>query len=163
VASDTSLEQLNDLIQAAFGWLGGHLWVFTTASEEFGPADAELGFRDAARPTLATVVPRAGDRLRYTYDFGDDWQHDIVVEQVAAADPAAAYPRCLGGRRAAPPDDCGGIGAYEELLEALADPGEPDHAERLEWLGDRLPMGWDPAAFDGAGTDAALRAVVERR
>ena len=61
------------------------------------------------------------------------------------------------------PDDCGGIGAYEELLEALADPGDPDHAERLEWLGDRLPMGWDPAAFDGAGTDAALRAVVERR
>jgi len=163
VASDTSLEQLNDLIQAAFGWLGGHFWVFTTANDEFGPADAELGFRDAARPTLATVVPRAGDRLRYTYDFGDDWQHDIVVEQVAAADPAAAYPRCLGGRRAAPPDDCGGIGAYEELLEALADPGDPDHAERLEWLGDRLPMGWDPAAFDGAGTDAALRAVVKRR
>ena len=105
--SDTSLEQLNDLIQAAFGWLGGHLWVFTTADDDFGPADAELGFRDAARPTLATVVPRAGDRLRYTYDFGDDWQHDIVVEQVATADPAAAYPRCLGGRRAAPPTAAG--------------------------------------------------------
>ena len=160
VASDTSLEQLNDLIQAAFGWLGGHLWVFTTANDEFGPADAELGFRDAARPTLATVVPRAGDRLRYTYDFGDDWQHDIVVEQVAAADAAAAYPRCLGGRRAAPPDDCGGIGAYEELLEALADPGNPDHAERIQWLSDRLPMEWDPASFDRAAIDAALLAVV---
>ena len=124
VASDTSLEQLNDLIQAAFGWLGGQLWVFTTANDEFGPADAELGFRDAARPTIATVVPRAGDRLRYTYDFGDDWQHDIVVEQVAAADATATYPRCLGGRRAAPPDDCGGIGAYEELLEATHRSGQ---------------------------------------
>ena len=110
VASDTSLEQLNDLIQAAFGWLGGHLWVFTTANDEFGPADAELGFRDAARPTIATVVPRAGDRLRYTYDFGDDWQHDIVVEQVAAADAAATYPRCLVGDGPRHPTTAAGSG-----------------------------------------------------
>jgi hypothetical protein len=160
VASDTSLEQLNDLIQAAFGWLGGHLWVFTTANDEFGPADAELGFRDAARPTIAMVVPRAGDRLRYIYDFGDDWQHNIVVEQVAAADATATYPRCLDGRRAAPPDDCGGIGAYEELLEALADPGNPDHAERTQWLGDRVPIEWNPASFDRAAIDSALLAVA---
>jgi hypothetical protein len=163
VVSDTSLEQLNDLIQGAFGWLGGHLWVFSTADDEFGPADAELDFRDAARTTIATVARRAGDRLRYTYDFGDDWQHEIVVEQVAAADPAATYPHCLGGRRAAPPDDCGGIGAYEQLLEALADPGDPDHAERIEWLGDRLPIEWDPAAFDRAAIDAALLAVSSGR
>lgn len=87
-------------------------------------------------------------------------QHDIVVEQVAAANATATYPRCLCGRRAAPPDDCGGIGAYEELLEALADPGDPDHAERLEWLDDRLPMEWDPASFDRAAIDAALLAVA---
>jgi hypothetical protein len=162
VASDVSLEQLNDLIQAAFRWLGGHLWVFTTDIGEFGQPDPELGHLDAARWTLAQVAPRAGDRLRYTYDFGDDWEHQIVVEQVTAADPAVTYPRCLAGRRAAPPDDCGGIWDYQDLLDVLADPDHPDYAERMEWFGLQSPNDWDPAAFDRAAIDAALARASTR-
>jgi Plasmid pRiA4b ORF-3-like protein len=161
VASDVPLEQLNNIVQASFGWLGGHLWVFTTADGEYGLPDPELGHLDAARRTLAAVAPRPGDRLRYTYDFGDDWEHEIVVEQVADAGPGTMYPRCLGGRRAAPPDDCGGLWGYQLLLEALADPTHPEHAERMEWLGLETPDDWDPAAFDRARIDAVLAQVAD--
>ncbi|MDN5759987.1 MAG: plasmid pRiA4b ORF-3 family protein [Tomitella sp.] len=156
MASDITLDQLHATIQAAFGWLGGHLWVFTTAEGEYGLPDPELGHVDAAGRTLVAVAPRPGDRLRYTYDFGDDWEHEILVEDVTGAEPGVAYPRCLTGRRAAPPDDCGGIWGYQDLLEALADPAHPEHAERLEWLGLYSAGDLDPSRFDRVRVDAAL-------
>lgn len=156
VASDITLDRLHVTIQAAFGWLGGHLWVFTTGAGEFGLPDPELGHADAARRTLAAVAPRPGDRLRYTYDFGDDWEHEILVEDVPFAEPGVAYPRCPAGRRAAPPDDCGGVWGYQDLLQVLADPAHPEHAERLEWLGLDSACGLDPARFDRADIDATL-------
>jgi hypothetical protein len=74
--------------------------------------------------------------------------HDIVVEEVAAAEPGMAYPRCIAGRRAAPPEDCGGIWGYQYLLEILADPDHPEHRDRLEWLGVDSAAEVDAALFD---------------
>jgi Plasmid pRiA4b ORF-3-like protein len=156
VPADVSLARLHEVIQAAFGWHGGHMHVFETPYGDFGHADRELGHRAEAPVTLEQVAPQAKDKIRYTYDFGDDWVHEIVVEKVLDRDPAPAYPRCTGGRRAAPPDDCGGIWGYEELVEILADPRRPEHRERLEWLGLGEASQFDPAVFDVDEVNGAL-------
>jgi hypothetical protein len=148
VPADVSLAGLHDVIQAAFGWHGGHMHVFETPFGDFGRADRELGHRAEAPVTLEQVTAQAKDKIRYTYDFGDDWAHEIVVEKILDRDPALTYPRCTGGRRAAPPDDCGGIWGYQELVEVLADPNHPEHEERLDWLELNDASQFDPAAFD---------------
>lgn len=148
VPSDCTLRRLHGVIQAAFGWEDYHLWVFEVAGEQYGVADRELEVRSAAAKRLSQVAPGAGDRLRYTYDFGDDWGHDIVVEAVGDAEPGAAYPRCLAGRRACPPEDCGGMWGYDDLLEILADPAHKEHEDRMEWLGLTSAAEFDPDAFN---------------
>jgi hypothetical protein len=149
VPADTSLADLHDIIQVAFGWENSHLHVFETAYGSFGIADRELGHRAEGPVTLEQVAPGAGDRLQYTYDFGDDWTHEIEVEKVLDRQPVA-YPRCTGGRRAAPPEDCGGIWGYAELVDVLADPGHPEHDDRLDWLGLDSAADFQPARFDAA-------------
>ena len=128
---------------------------FETPYGSFGVADAELGHRAEAPVTLEQVAPAVNSRLCYTYDFGDDWEHDIVVEKVLDRGDAVVYPRCTGGRRAAPPDDCGGVWGYAELVEILSDPDHPEHEDRLEWLG-LDDAGFDPDRFDANAVTRAL-------
>ncbi|MFC7279465.1 plasmid pRiA4b ORF-3 family protein [Paractinoplanes rhizophilus] len=153
--ADTSLARLHDIIQTAFGWEDAHMHVFETAYGDFGIADRELGHRSEAPVTLEQVAPAAGDKFHYTYDFGDSWSHEITVEKVLDR-AAVPYPRCTGGRRAAPPEDCGGVWGYDELVEILADPTHPEHEERLEWLGLESAAEFDPAHFDAAAITRAL-------
>ncbi|MEU8258751.1 plasmid pRiA4b ORF-3 family protein [Micromonospora inaquosa] len=153
--ADTSLADLHDIIQVAFGWNDSHLHVFETAYGDFRVADRELGYRAEGPVTLEQVAPAVGDRFNYTYDFGDSWDHEIVVEKVLSRQPIA-YPRCTGGRRAAPPDDCGGIWGYAELVEVLNDPGHPEHDDRLEWLGLASATDFQPARFDATEITRAL-------
>jgi hypothetical protein len=159
VPADISLARLHATILAAFGWHGGHMHVFETAYGDFGGADRELGHRADVAVTLEQVAPQVKDKIRYTYDFGDDWVHDIVVEKVLDPDPSTAYPRCTGGKRAAPPDDCGGIWGYEELVEVLADPAHPQHEERLQWLGLAEASQFTPDAFDVETVNCRLGAL----
>jgi Plasmid pRiA4b ORF-3-like protein len=159
VPADISLARLHATIGAAFGWHGGHMHVFETAYGDFGRADRELGHRADGSVTLEQVAPQVKDKIRYTYDFGDDWVHDIVVEKVLDPDPSRAYPRCTGGKRAAPPDDCGGIWGYEELVEVLADPAHPEHSERLQWLGLADASQFVPDAFDVEAVNSRLGAL----
>lgn len=156
VPGDVSLARLHATILAAFDWDGGHMHVFETAYGDFGRADRELGHRADGSVTLEQVAPGVKDKVRYTYDLGDDWVHDIAVEKVLAPDPAMAYPRCTGGKRAAPPDDCGGIWGYEELVEVLADPAHPEHEEQLEWLGLADASEFAPEAFDVEAVNSRL-------
>lgn len=99
---------------------------------------------------LHEVVPQVGDQLTYTYDFGDDWRHRLVVEDLL---PPQRTASCLSGGRAGPPEDSGGPWGYEELLAAIRDPRHPEHKERLEWLDGPI----DPERFDLAAVDAAVR------
>ncbi len=145
--ADTGLAKLHGIVQMAFGWEDAHMHVFETAYGSFGVADRELGHRAETPVTLEQVAATEGERLWYTYDFGDSWAHEIVVEKVLDRG-AGPYPRCTGGRRAAPPEDCGGVWGYAELVEVLADPGHPEHTERLEWLGLESSAGFDPGRFD---------------
>ena len=156
VAADISLAQLHQVIQVAFDWDDCHMHVFTTPYGDFGVADADLGHRAEAPVTLEQVAPAARSKIRYTYDFGDGWTHDILVEKVLDRAEAVNYPRCKGGRRAAPPEDCGGVWGYAELTEVLSDPGHPEHEDRLQWLGLDRAGDFDPAAFDAEAVGRAL-------
>lgn len=160
VPSSATLAALHEYVQAAFGWEGGHLWVFETPAGEYGLPDPELGHRSAASTRLRQVAPAAQDRIGYTYDFGDDWRHEILVEAVSPAEPGVRYPRCVAGRRAGPPEDCGGVPGYAELLDVLADPAHPEHSSMLEWLGLDSPADLDPAEFDRDAVNQVLPARV---
>lgn len=159
VPADVSLARLHDVIQVAFGWDGGHLHAFETPYGDFGQADRELGRRAEGSVTLEQVAPAAKDEIRYTYDFGDDWAHDIVVEKVLDLDATLTYPLCTGGRRAAPPDDCGGIWGYQDLMEIIADPRHPEHDNMLDWLDLDDPREFDPEAFNLDEVNLALRTL----
>ncbi|MGH3620416.1 MAG: plasmid pRiA4b ORF-3 family protein [Sciscionella sp.] len=156
VPADISLARLHQVIQVAFDWYDSHMHVFETPYGEFGTADAELGYRAEAPVTLEQVAPDARSKIHYRYDFGDDWEHDILVEKVLDREETVSYPRCTGGRRAAPPEDCGGIWGYSDLTEILSDPAHPEHEERLEWLGLDEAADFDPAGFDANTVTQAL-------
>jgi hypothetical protein len=161
IPSDLTLSGLHGCVQQAFGWEGGHLWVFSTPQGEFGRADPGLGHRSASSRTVADVLRASGSRIRYTYDFGDDWEHEILAEEIKPAEPGVAYPRCTAGRRACPPEDCGGIWGYAYLLDILADPAHPEHADRLDWLGLRSATEFDPAAFNLDQANHALKGLAK--
>lgn len=146
VHADIRLDRLHDVILAAFGWQGYHMHVFTSGADEFGVPDPELGFMDERRVSLGQLIGGVGDRLGYTYDFGDCWEHEIVVEELLDADPEVHYPVLGAAKGACPPEDCGGPWGYAELKEILADPTHDQHQETLDWLG--LD---DASAFDPGG------------
>lgn len=144
---------------AAMGWQGGHLHVFSDGTTLYGAPDAE----DEDEFVLADMLVEPGDRLHYTYDFGDDWDHNIELEKVVPPDadaPATPVPACLAGKGACPPEDCGGAPGYANLKETIANPSAEDHEEMLEWLGLEDPTDFDPAAFDLASVNARLRSLV---
>jgi hypothetical protein len=167
VPADIRLDRLHGVIQATMGWEDYHMHVFSDGSCEYGLADPELGHRDERKATLGRLLKREGERIRYTYDFGDDWEHEIVVEKVLAAEPGVRYPVCVAGKGACPPEDCGGVWGYEHLREVLADPADEEHGEMLEWLGLQTAAEFDPARFDvdevnralGSGDDARRSSV----
>lgn len=161
VSSTVTLEALHQIIQEAFGWFDCHMWAFETARGAYGVPDPELGIDDASAQRLDEVAPRSGDRFRYTYDFGDGWEHDVSVEGVADAEPGKTYPRCLTGRRACPPEDCGGIWGYQELVEILADPAHKQHEEMLDWLGLDVADEFDPAQFSKDEVNQRLATLAE--
>ncbi|WP_291415265.1 plasmid pRiA4b ORF-3 family protein [Actinophytocola sp.] len=156
VPADIGLDRLHVIIQVAFGWDGSHLHAFETPYGDFGIADPELGHQPAEEVSLAQVLPGEREKITYLYDFGDDWRHEIVVEKVLDPDESVTYPRCTGGRRATPPEDCGGIWAYADLLDVLADPAHPEHANSLDWLGLDSAAEFDPAAFDAPAITKSL-------
>jgi hypothetical protein len=144
VPAAVTLADLHQIIQCAMGWQNSHLHLFEVGEERFGTPDPEdlLELRDERRARLSDVAPQAGARVLYEYDFGDSWEHDIVVEKVF--DEAIPEAVCLAGRRACPPEDSGGIRGYERLLQVLADPADPEHQRMVEWLGGEVV---DPAAL----------------
>jgi pRiA4b ORF-3-like protein len=155
-----TLAELHRIIQAAMGWQDQHLHQFIIGDRVYGPAtpgldEAGIDARDERRARLNEVAPREGSRFIYRYDFGDDWDHIVVVERILEPDPSARYPRCLAGRRACPPEDSGGVWGYEQLMETLKNPGDPEYAEAREWVGDDF----DPEAFSLDETNADLASL----
>ena len=154
-----TLGDLHDAIQAAMGWDGDHLHVFDIKGAQYSDPFQEI--EDSADEddfTLGGVQESGVKRFRYTYDFGDDWEHEIVIEKTLPAEEGKAYPACVAGKRACPPEDCGGVWGYGELIDILANPNHPEREERLEWVGGEF----DPEDFSVEAADAALAARFRR-
>ena len=145
VPASISLPQLHTTIQTAMGWLGGHMHQFTIAGVSYGTPDPEFGqeMRDEARVKLERVITAEKERFIYEYDFGDSWNHVVLLEKILHPAPGVQYPLCLTGKRACPPEDVGGVWGYANFLEAIGNADHPEHEELLEWHGGEF----DPEAF----------------
>ena len=158
VTSETSLTDMHGIIQAVMGWAGYHMHQFIIDGEYYGqPHDdyALMGMdmADEEEYCLADFGLREGRKLTYEYDFGDSWRHVISVEKALPVDPEAQYPVCLKGKRACPPEDCGGVWGYAGFLEETQDPDHDEHDDMLEWVGGEF----DPEEFDLDQTNSRLR------
>ena len=181
VPAGITLGQLHDVIQIVMGWTNSHMHQFTelskrsrltadeiadaAASGNLGQlaaracgemfADRRFGLegaRNEDKISLAEVCPKVKSELMYEYDFGDGWEHLLKVEKIGDPEPGIEYPVCVAGKLAGPPDDCGGVWGYYEMLEALADPKHETHEEMTEWIGGEF----DPEAFDLDEVNKAL-------
>lgn len=188
VAGDLSLGDLHYVIQAALGWYDSHLHSF----EIPGPGHTVLKTRralteairyesltdpagelmdwldedvnDETKAILAEVVPAEKMHFIYTYDMGDNWEHDIVVEKILPVDLEGVYPICLAGARNGPLEDCGGIWGYMELLEILADPKHKQYRDMKSWLKDVFGVSkWDGDAFDLEGINKRLKKLQPKK
>lgn len=149
-----SFWDLHVAIQDAMDWSDYHLHVFeiinpsTGLEVEIGIPEKEYGeygdTLDEKRKKIADYFSMENPTANYEYDFGDSWEHKIRLEKILPREKGVNYPRCIGGKRACPPEDCGGIWGYERLLEILKDPKHEEHEEMLEWLGEEF----DPELFD---------------
>lgn len=155
--ADTRLGELHEILQAALGWENYHMHVFTFADEEFGVRDPELGHGDERKVTLGELTD-IGARFRYTYDFGDDWEHEILVEDLLDPDPdpETHYPILVASKGACPPEDCGGTWGYSNLKAILADPSHDKHQDMLQWLGLTNASQFDPTAVPTQDIDYEL-------
>ena len=129
--------------KADTSWPGTSDRYFLTKVTPWGEP-TELEGEDEEAVTLGEVCPKVKSKLIYEYDFGDGWEHTIEVQKIIDPEPGVEYPVCLGGKKACPPEDCGGIWGYYHLLETITDPDADDHEDMVEWLG----VDFDPDAFD---------------
>jgi hypothetical protein len=146
VSGDIGLDSFHDVIQVAMGWTDSHLHQFITKQVFYGipDDDFELEMEDETKYKLSQLLSKEKDTIIYEYDFGDSWEHKILLEKILPFDTKTVLPVCIKGKRACPPEDCGGIWGYEELLETISDPKHPEHEDMLEWLGGEF----DPEEID---------------
>jgi hypothetical protein len=158
VRSDLPLDLLHGVIQRVMGWTDSHLHQFVAGNTYYGTSNPDMmGFGrqklSEKHYTVAELAPVVKRSFVYEYDFGDDWQHKIVLEKMLPPDPEFHHPVCLAGANACPPEDCGGIPGYYNLLEILADPRDPEHGRMKE----RLGYDFDPSRFDLEFANGVLR------
>jgi len=160
VSAGLSLDQFHGVIQSAMGWYDCHLHVFSDGSREYGIPDDELGHLDERTVSLSQVFSGVGDKLCYTYDFGDDWEHEVTLEKILPESVGATSSFCVTGKGACPPEDCGGPWGYEEMKASLADPEAEDHEDLLEWLGLDSGDDFDAKEFSAEEVNHRLRRPV---
>jgi hypothetical protein len=154
VPADYTLEKLHRVLQVVMGWGNYHLHEFKVGGLSYGQPSPE--FEDLMlnhkKATLEEVAPEPRSKFIYIYDFGDGWHHELKVEKIFVAQEGVYYPCCVGGERACPPEDCGGIEGFQELLEALENPATAEQRSLVEWAGD-----YDPNRFDIEAVNKQLR------
>jgi len=146
VRGDTTLSKFHRIIQNTMGWSDSHPHMFLIYGEYYSEPDPDNKFNSIDERTveLSRLILEKGDKFSYEYDLGNSWVHDVLVENILTLDHGAHYPLCIEGRRACPPENCGGIGGYCYLLDVLEDPDDLRHDDMIEWIG----WDFDPDYFD---------------
>jgi Plasmid pRiA4b ORF-3-like protein len=136
VRTSMSLKALHSVIQATVGWLDYHLWEFVIGERKYGIPDPDRPLvKNSATTQLAAILASGITEFGYVYDFGDNWEHLIIVEGTSIAEAGAKYPRFLGGERRCPPEDCGGPPGYFDFIENITRRQSKTAKEALEWYG----------------------------
>jgi hypothetical protein len=148
IDSSTSLEEFHNIIQIVMGWENYHLYGFFIKGVEYMPADDDSDLEQEAEDTKGMKLNKFGfrkrDKIRYIYDYGDSWEHTIKIEKIYEPEKDLIAPICIDGARNCPPEDCGSICGYEDILKAINKPTTKAAEELLEWLGDD----YDPEEFN---------------
>ena len=162
VPSNIQLNELHMVLQRAMGWENYHLHQFVAGGITYGIHDDEFGMdmevEDEKKCKLHEILRSEKKAITYEYDFGDSWVHKVVLEKILPYDKDQQLPRCIAGKRACPPEDCGGVWGYEEMLDLLQHPEDPEYEERMEWLGGEF----DPDGFNVAEVNLELIGYFER-
>jgi hypothetical protein len=158
VSDQISLASLHLLVQVVMGWEHSHLHQFIVEKTRYGEPDTEYDneMKDERHVRLHSIALEKGASFVYEYDFGDGWQHRVTVEDIWLRTEDMLVPRCLDGKRACPPEDCGGIGGYQNLLEVLKDRRHPEHRQLRTWVGPHF----DPELFSVQAVNSALAILV---
>lgn len=156
VPGSVRLAKLSDMLLAAMGWTNSHLHAFRIGDKAYGMhvdewPEGEIDEKDV------TVLQALRDERQFffDYDFGDSWEHQVVIEELTWSYYGLKFAVCLDGQNACPPEDVGGSPGYASFLEAIADPGHEEHDSFLEWVGGAF----DPTEFDLASTNALCQRV----
>lgn len=158
---DCTLDKLHEHIQSAMGWTNCHLHRFEIEGMRYGDPELleddfqEFKYDDSTKTMVSEVLPNDHTRFafKYEYDFGDSWEHEILFEGIPHLDTGASPPFCLEGERACPPEDCGGVWGYGDLLEKMASPGREENASRVRLVGGN----WNPEEFDAEMATKAMQ------
>jgi Plasmid pRiA4b ORF-3-like protein len=164
VSLTTNLRSLHEIVQAVMPWENYHLYQFLVGGRVYGepvPEDAIWGHKvyQAKGMRLGTLIDRGVTEFLYTYDFGDDWQHRVLIEHVVAADPDTDYPLFIAGERTAPPEDVGGPSGFMDFIEAIANRRHAQHKDILRWYGGPF----NPVDFGAEGIADTLRKIAHKR
>lgn len=154
VRADIGLDLLHAILQIAVGWTNSHLHQFIVGQNRFSDPQFNLNedlmdpsdfVYDESKELLASAVKNTGSQFTYEYDFGDSWNHRITIEDIVTDDGGlTGFAKCIGGKGACPPEDCGGTWGYADLLDTISDPTNDEYESMLEWVGGSF----DPEAFD---------------
>ncbi|WP_284620563.1 plasmid pRiA4b ORF-3 family protein [Aquabacterium humicola] len=158
VPDTLKLARLDLVVQAAFGWTNSHLHEWRIGSARYGIPDPEWGTQedliDERKCTVGKVLGDDVAEFTYNYDFGDGWEHRITVDQRSAVEPERnAWPMCIAGANACPPEDVGGPPGYMDFLQAMRDRTHEEHLQVWRWCGGPF----DPAAFSLNDANRAIR------
>jgi hypothetical protein len=150
IPAETLLPDLHKIIQTAMGWTNSHLHQFIIDGTYYTEKTKdnylwdELENVDYKKIKISDFLTTEKQKIKYEYDFGDGWEHDVILEKILEPDPKMKYPVCIAGKMSCPPEDCGGAWGYADMLEILKNPEHPEFQEFIDWLGDEF----DPEAFD---------------
>lgn len=146
VDPEIKLPDLHKIIQTVMGWTNTHLHHFYKDNIFYSLPDEDFEdyYIDYRKIKLNHLLFDVKQKLYYEYDFGDGWNHTIVLEKIVPADMYPIVPICIAGRRNCPPEDCGGPYGYYDLCNIISNPRHKEYKEMMKWLGD----GYDPEFFD---------------
>lgn len=163
VKADIGLDLLHAILQVSIGWTNSHLHQFHIGKRRFSDLQFDMNedlmdpsdyVHDESEVVLATAFKTVGSKFTYEYDFGDSWRHRITVEDIVPDDGGInGFAQCVDGKRACPPEDCGGVWGYADFLDIVSNPGNEEYDSTLEWVGGSF----DPEAFDIEKVNRFLR------
>lgn len=157
---NTQLLDLHYAVQIAMGWYDSHLYQFKNNELIYGDPDAleDESVLDDSVVNVVDVFKAEKDSIDYVYDFEDNWEHKIILEKIIESPKPLEHMLCVGGKRNCPPEDCGGVAAYLDMLEVLKTPDTEEYTELIEWLGGEF----DPEFFEMSIINESFKEIEEQ-